>query len=59
MRAFIIPALCAMAVFAGASLSYAAASVQTEDLSTAQTTLDNTTRPIYDTWQDDTTQLPY
>ena len=57
MRVFIFPALCAMALLTSASLSYAAAS--TQEVSTAQATIENSTKPIYDSWQDDTTQLPY
>ena len=54
MRTFIIPALCALALFATSSLSYA-----TAEESTAQAAMDRATTVIDDAWQDEAAPIWY
>ena len=54
MRTFIIPALCALALFTTSTLSYAAA-----EESTAQAAMDRASTVIDDAWQNDAAPVWY
>lgn len=58
MRTIVIPALCALALFATSTLSYAGVPINTEK-SVAEATMDRDSTVIADAWQEDATPVWY